>query len=269
MATKVRSEQDLFGLLFTGDLRIKRKIGGVFGGLSGPYNNTRFAFIPQAATIIPRVSRMRHNAGSNLSLKSSPTATQFGVAFDDAGKATFELALRSEAVAKTQGAGSASAQPIVIDQVPGWYKLPHEALTANPIFTGASGSPALVIGDTADNDISDEIDLDFGYFYVREGAANISAGDTIESSYSYGALDGYSMDGDQVAENVIWAEFVGENESEGIKIHAIVRNASVTATAEMNFAGNDAFANFDFSGEMSQPGDGAAAYSLKWWRLAA
>lgn len=265
-ATQVRSQQDLWGLLFTGDLRFRRRVSGVWGPLLGPYNGTRFALLPQEAETITRVSRMRGSAGSNLNVKSTPTPTQFGMAFDDAGQAAFELALRSSASALSQTAGTASAVDITIDKKGGWYKLPHQKLLTTPTFTAAGGSPALVVGDAAGNDIATEIDLDFGYFFVRADAAQIDEDDVIEATYDYDDLAGYTLDGDQIAENIIWAEFVGVAESSSIAMRIVVRQASVTAVDELNVVG-DEFPTFNFQGEMADPGDGSEIYTLDWWAL--
>lgn len=267
-ATQIRAEQDLWGLLFEGDLRIKRQVGGVFGPLEGPFNNTRFALIPQTANVVNRVSRLRGSYGQNLDSISRAVATQFGVAFDDAGKMAFELALRGQVAGKAQVAGSVTAQDFILTKKGSWYKLPHEKLTANPTFTGNGGTPALVIGNAAGNDIGAEIDLDFGYFFVRADAAQIAEDDTIEVSYSYDDLTGSSMDGDQIGQNIIYSEFVGMNESAGIALRAIIRQATVSAGGELNMVG-DEFANFDFTGEMSTPGGASAPYTLEWWALAA
>jgi len=265
-ASVVRGEQDLWGLLFDGDLRFKRSVDGVWGPLLGPFNNTRFALIPQEGESVNRTSRMRGSSGSNLSTIRRAVPTQFGMAFDDAGQSAFELALRGSSSALAQVAGTATSEVIAIDQLGGWYALANKKLDAAPTFTGTGGTPALVVGDGATDDIRTEIDLESGYFFVNAAAANITADDNIEATYDYGDLAGYQMEGDQIGQSVIYAEFVGVAEGEGIGMRITIRSANVSATGELNTIG-DEFPTFDFQGEMSTPSGQAGPYRLEWWNL--
>lgn len=268
-ANNVRGEQDLWGLLFEGDLRLARTLSGSEGPLVGPLNNTRFALLPQEGEVLRRESTMRGNSGSNLSVRTKPTPTRFGMAFNDAGKTAFELALRGVAQNKSQTGAAASGVEIEVTALGSWYKLPHAKLAAAPTFAkhveGEADIP-LVVGDDDDDDISAEIDTEFGYFFVRAGSANLAVGDIIKPAYSFLDLAGFTMDGDSVGENIIRAEFSGVAQADGIGCRIIVRRATVTASGELNVVGNE-FPTFDFVGDMSQPPGGGAAYTVEWWPL--
>lgn len=212
---------------------------------------------------------MRGNYGRNLSIKATPQPTRFGMAFNDAGRTAFELALRGVAQAKTQTAAAASGVQITVTAKGSWYKLPHAKLAAAPTFVkhveGDTDIP-LIVGNTGGNDISSEIDTEFGYFFVRGDSALLSPGDIIKPTYSYLDLAGYTLDGDSIGENIIRAEFVGVAEADGIGCRIVVSRASVIASGELNVVGNE-FPTFDFVGDMVEPPGGGAAYSMEWWAL--
>lgn len=260
MTVAARTAQNLVGMMFEGDAVIRAKqSNGTLGKPIGPISPLKLAINPGDATIKTRTLRLRgmYNQRADPVVMESAEPT-VALETDDAGGELILLALRATASAIAEGAGTVVSTVVPVPFKDSWLQLPHRNIT----LAGFSGKHA--------NDSALVVDTDYGLqdIWLQHGMVWIPASSTIavdegcKWSYTYKAVSGTGILGNQVSQVTLQIELFGVNRVNQKPVKVTIYECTVNKATEVDFAAND-YIKPNFSGVMTTPIGKSAPYLIE------
>jgi len=260
-----RANQGLDGFLAEGNILMQVKdVAGVYGPLEGPINGTTLSFNPGEGETKERISKMIGTSGQALNSIITAGTPSITFGFNDLGARQFALASRGAISAINEAGGSVSAASFTVPAAAkgGWIELPNRNIAvAGFSITGAGGTPTYTFSANADQDYG-PINYEQGHVYIPK-ASTIANGATIEVTYTYLAVTGELIKGNQIDQTVMRLIFEGKNKANFQKMRIIFHEATVQPTQDIDVLGDD-FAGAAFSGNLTTPVGKDAPYEVEW-----
>jgi len=179
------------GLILAGDVRLGffNDAGAFLGYQQDPINVSEFTLTPGEGEQRDRVSRMRETFGQALDSVTLPAPWTMTMTTDSIVREVLKGMFLGQDVDIAVSSGSVTEEEVVA-RTGKWVPLANVNLDEGtpPTVTGPGGSPS----HAASTDYV--IDYRNGMIRAIEGGA-ITDGDTIEVGYSYGARDGFRVNG--------------------------------------------------------------------------
>jgi len=256
-----RSDLGFEGGIFSGDLYVRFKNNaGVFGPKIGPINGTTLILNPGAGDQIERISKMRGQVGQALDSIVDAATPQVTLGFDDISDDLWQMIFRGTTTAINESGGTASAEDLVsVDG--GWVDLANRNITTWTSLTGASATPTYVDGTDY------EAELNHGMVFTRPGGS-IGDGTDLEANYTYLAVTGYRVAGNQLDELRAEITLLGVNRASGVPVKVLVREGVLTPDSQPDFMSSTEFVAAAFSGTMVTPSGQSNAYFIERLTLA-
>lgn len=264
--TQARSEQSLAGIVFEGDILIKIKdANGDWGQPIGPISPVKLSINPGEITTKTRKLRLRGLAGQ----VTDPVVTDFAepkVSFetDDSNETLFNLILRGSSASIAESGSSVTDDVTAVPALGTWLQLPHRNISTTAFSGKHANNSALTAGTDY---VIQDIWLQHGLVYIPAGSG-IAAAEACKWSYTYGAVSGTGVIGNQLDQVTVNIEMFGKNRVNGQNVHITIHEIAITSGVDLDLGGADDYFKPNFSGIMSTPSGESGPYEIEFLTFA-
>lgn len=258
--TDARAAQNLTGMMFEGDAVVRvYQSDGTLGKPIGPISPLKLAINPGDATIKTRTLHLRGMAGQRADpVVMDPAEPTFALETDDAGGELLLLALRATSSAIAESGGSAVNTVVAVKFKDSWLQLPQR----NIVVAGFSGKHANDSALTAGTDYGlQDLWLQHGMIWIP-AASTIAVDEACKWSYTYKAVSGQALLGNQISQVTMQVELFGTNRVNKKAVKVTIFECTVNKATEVDFAAND-YIKPNFSGVMTTPTGKTAPYQIE------
>lgn len=260
MTVAARTAQNLSGVMFEGDILLRQKLAdGTLGKPIGPISPLKMALNPGDTAIKTRPLKLRGMFGQRadpvVMEAAEPTVA---LETDDAGSELILLALRATASAITESGGTAVNTVVPVKFKGSWLQLPQR----NIALAGFSGKHANDSALAVDTDYGlQDIWLQHGLIWIPD-TSSIAVDEACKWSYTYKAVSGTGILGNQVSQVTLQIEMFGVNRVNQRPVKVIIFECTLNKATEVDFAAND-YIKPNFSGVMTTPVGKSAPYLIE------
>lgn len=232
------------GFLGSGDLYIRRMVGGVFGPWQGKYECKKFEIKPNVDTK-EMTSKGRDTYGQVLESVVIPLPADLTVDMAEVNKETMAIAMMGTVAAISQSSGTLTAVDVLDVVLDTWIPLTKHHLTGNPTVTNAGASVTYVQG------VDYLIDKVMGWFRPLSTGSIVAASD-LKFTSTYAAATGQEIRGMTDPQLRVQFRLEGKNFADGLAYHVTVYEAVIAADSAFDFLQDD-FATVSLPGRMKTP----------------
>jgi len=232
------------GFLGSGDLYLRRLVGGVYGPWQGKYECTKFEIKPNV-DLKEMISKGRDTYGQVIESVAIPQPADLTVDLAEVNKESLAIAMLGTVAAVSQASGTLTAVDVLDVVLDGWTPLTKYNLTGNPTLTNAGATITYVEG------------LDYIVDKAMGWVKPLSTGDIVDGAdlkftSTYGAATGNEIKGMTDPQLRVQMRLEGKNFVDGLPYTVLVYEAVIAADSAFDFLQDD-FAAVSLPGRMKTP----------------